>query len=99
MTAARQELLVWLREYGPGAGHSLLEFAVVSGDPELSAGIYTLDSTGFQRITERAAGSAESWDGKKFWSQFDSWWRAWKARQKGEKPPLTDLYAAANRTP
>jgi hypothetical protein len=99
VTAARRALLVWLREFGPGAGHSLLEFAVESGDPQLSAGIYAMDSSRYRPAAGRAAGSVESWDGSTFWSQFDSWWRAWKARQKGEKPPLTDLYATANRAP
>ena len=96
---ARRSLQLWLREYGPGAGHSLLEFAAESGDPALRAGIYALDSTGYRQTSDRAAGSVESWDGKKFWNQFDSWQRAWRARDKNQKVPLTDLYAAANRLP
>jgi hypothetical protein len=95
--AARHSLLAWLREYGPGATHSLLEFAVESGDPKLSAGIYALDSTGYRQTSDGSAESVESWDGRKFWSQFDSWERAWKAGEKDQKAPLTDLYAAANR--
>jgi hypothetical protein len=97
LTGARRSLLLWLREYGPGAGHSLLEFAAESGDQTLSAGIYALDSTGYRQAPDRAAGPVESWDGKQFWSQFDSWRRAWRAREKDQKAPLTDLYAAANR--
>jgi hypothetical protein len=52
---------------------------------------------GYRQTSDASAESVESWDGRKFWSQFDSWERAWKAGEKDQKAPLTDLYAAANR--
>jgi hypothetical protein len=98
VAAARLSLMRWLRQFGPGPGAGLLDFAADCGDPELSAAIYALDSEGYRQISGDQAAADESWDGQRFWSQFQSWHRGWRERQKGQKPPLTDLYAAANRT-
>jgi hypothetical protein len=97
VSVARRSLLAWLREFGPAASGSLLDFAAQSGDAALRDGIYALDGEGFRRLSGRD--SAAGWDGGKFWKQFESWRRAWRAGEGERKPPLTDLYAPSNRAP
>jgi hypothetical protein len=102
VTAARLGLFAWLREFGPGAARgSILEFAARSGDPLLRDGIYELDSWGFSQkgSEDPARGAAGAWAGRAFWSQFENWRKSWRAQQREQKPPLTDLYARANRAP
>ena len=102
VAAARRSLFAWLREYGPDAADgSLLEFAVCSGDPVLRQGIYALDSEGFRDTGARdsAGPVGQTWSGREFWDQFEAWRRSWLARRREQEPPLTDLYAPANRAP
>jgi hypothetical protein len=98
--AARLGLRAWLREFGPDATRdSLLEFAAMSGDPSLRDGIYELDSRGFRQETaeQPLRSAAGVWAGRAFWSQFENWRTSWRAQELEQKPPLTDLYARANR--
>jgi hypothetical protein len=96
-SAARRNLLVWLRQFGPAADGSLLDFAAQCGDAALREGIYALDGEGFRRSSDRE--SAAGWEGGKFWNRFESWRRSWRAGAGERKPPLTDLYAPSNRAP
>ena len=93
---ARQTLQHWLRDFGPaGSNRSLLEFAAATGDPDIRNDIYALDSEGFQSAD--GAENGQGWNGSAFWSRFEAWRTAQAARgRKG--PPLTDLYAEANRS-
>lgn len=90
---ARRALQHWLRVF-EGNG-SLLEFAVSSGDPAIREGIYALDGDGFRSGADSGMGA--SWDGKKFWDQFERWHLGQSAAQRKNAPPLTDLYAKENR--
>ena len=102
VTAARLSLLAWLRDFGPDTARgSLLEFATRSGDPSLRDGIYELDSRGFRQdaAEDPAPGAAGAWAGRVFWGLFENWRKSWRAQEREEKPPLTDLYARANRAP
>ena len=94
---ARLALLHWLRDFGPAeAGNSLLGFAAVSGDDELRDAVQALDAEGYR--PGEAAGAGTGWDGKSFWSRFESWRKNRAARGRG-RAPLTDLYAPENRRP
>jgi len=96
--AARRSLLAWLRAFGPAGAGSLLGFAASCGDPSLKQAIYALDAEGFKpgagQDREHLSGS---WEGRVFWDRFESWWRSWQAREREQRPALTDLYAPANR--
>jgi hypothetical protein len=91
--AARNALQSWLRDFGPrGPGQpslSLLEFAAQCGDAELHEALLSLDAAGFRQ------GRAD-WDGSALWPVFEVWRKARRGLQ-APSPPLTDLYAPANR--
>jgi hypothetical protein len=96
--AARLGLLAWLRQFGPDtARSSLLEFAARCGDPSLRDGIYELDSRGFRQGVAEEPVRGEAWAGRALWGQFENWRKSWLAQERLHKPPLTDLYARANR--
>jgi hypothetical protein len=90
---ARQALANWLAQFGPDSSSSgsLLEFAAGLEDKSLRANVCAMESDGF-RPDQQA-----SWDNKQFWKQFEAWRKSWKASMAAEKPPITDLYAKANR--
>jgi hypothetical protein len=90
---ARQALANWLAQFGPDSSSSgsLLEFAAGLEDKSLRANVCAMESDGF-RPDQQA-----SWDNKQFWKQFEAWRKSWKASIAAEKPPITDLYAKANR--
>jgi hypothetical protein len=90
---ARQALANWLAQFGPDSSSSgsLLEFAAGLEDKSLRANVCAMESDGF-RPDQQA-----SWDNKQFWKQFEAWRKSWKASTAAEKPPITDLYAKANR--
>lgn len=90
---ARQALTHWLSHFGPSSGSygSLLEFAAGIEDSSLRANICAIDSDGFRPDQEL------SWDAKQFWKQFETWRKSWKTSMAAESPPVTDLYAKANR--
>ena len=90
---ARQALANWLSRFGPqsSASGSLLEFAASLADTSLRGNVYAMDSDGF-RPDQNVI-----WDSRQFWKQFETWRKAWKASMAAEKPPITDLYAEANR--
>jgi hypothetical protein len=90
---ARQALANWLAQFGPDSSSSgsLLEFAADLEDKSLHDNVCAMDSDGF-RPDQQA-----SWDSKQFWKQFDAWRKTWTAAMVAEKPPITDLYAKANR--
>ena len=93
----RRALQHWLREFGPLEGNgSLLEFAGGIDEPEIRDSVYALDSDGFRPDTGQD--SQTEWNGGVFWKQFESWRKNWLLVQKGNRPPLTDLYAAENRS-
>jgi hypothetical protein len=93
----RRALQHWLREFGPLEGNgSLLEFAAGIEEPGIRDSVYALDSDGFRPDT--GTDSPTGWNGGIFWKQFESWRKNWRLVQKGNRPPLTDLYAAENRT-
>jgi len=94
---ARRALQHWLREYGPLRGNgSLLEFAAATGYPEIRDSIYIMDGSGFRPGS--GAGPIENWDGWAFWKNFEDWRRSYLAEASQHKPPVTDLYAAENRS-
>jgi len=93
---ARLALQHWLREFGPlGGNGSLLEFAASSGDGAIRESVYAMDSDGFRPDSESAA--ADAWSGNAFWKQFETWRKKRLAEGRDDRPPLTDLYAKANR--
>jgi hypothetical protein len=90
---ARQALANWLAHFGPDSASSgsLLEFAAGLQDQSLCANVRAMDSDGY-RPDQQA-----NWNGKQFWKQFEAWRKSWKASTAAQKPPITDLYAKANR--
>ena len=91
--ATRLALLNWLRAFGPGdAEGSLLSFASSVSDPGLRSAVEALDAAGFR---PHANGD---WQAKDFWKQFESWRKDWRSSAASQEPPLSDLYAPANRS-
>jgi hypothetical protein len=90
---ARQALANWLAHFGPDSDSSgsLLEFAAGLQDESLCANVRAMDSDGY-RPDQQA-----NWNSKQFWKQFEAWRKSWRAAMAAEKPPVTDLYAKANR--
>jgi hypothetical protein len=90
---ARHALASWLSRFGPesSANGSLLEFAAGLKDSSLRDNVYAMDSDGFR------PDQGDDWNSRQFWKQFETWRKAWKASMAAEKPPITDLYARANR--
>jgi hypothetical protein len=90
---ARRALANWLSRFGPesSASGSLLEFAAGLTDSSLRDNVYAMDSDGFR------PDQGADWNSRQFWKQFETWRKAWKASMAAEKPPITDLYARANR--
>jgi hypothetical protein len=100
LAGVRRDLSSWLREFGPAtAGGSLLDFAAREADAALSESIYALDSQGFRdgATQDRAMPGLSAWSGREFWERFENWRRAWRAKERQERPALTDLYAPENR--
>jgi len=96
--AARRSLLAWLRAFGPAGASSLLGFAASCGDPSLKQAIYALDADGFRPgAGQDSEQRSKSWEGRVFWDRFEGWRRSWLAREREQRPALTDLYAPANR--
>ena len=94
---ARRALQHWLRGYGPDRGNSsLLEFAAATGDTEIRESIYMLDGSGYRPDSENDPATA--WDGRAFWKNFEDWRHSYLAQARRHKPPVTDLYAAENRS-
>jgi len=84
---ARQTFGQWVRRYGPpGAYGSLMEFAAVAGDDELSLAIHALDEGAFRDS------DAPAWEGRLLWERFSAWL---KSRGRGAAEPAVepDLYA------
>jgi hypothetical protein len=93
----RRALQHWLREFGPDEGNgSLFEFADGIEDRAIRDSIYALDSDGFRPGSEQD--SEMVWNGKAFWKQFEGWRKNRLLTERGNRPPLTDLYATENRT-
>jgi hypothetical protein len=90
---ARRALASWLSRFGPesSANGSLLEFAAGLKDSSLRDNVYAMDSDGFR------PDQGADWNSRQFWKQFETWRKAWEASMAAEKPPITDLYARANR--
>jgi hypothetical protein len=93
---ARRALQGWLREFGPADSDSLMEFARSLDDIALGDSVIALDSDGYRPDSENDPVSL--WNGKSFWSQFESWLNAQKSLRRQHKPPITDLYATENRS-
>jgi hypothetical protein len=89
---ARRYLQAWLQRFGPLHSASLLDFAAWLDDEALAASIRALDADGFRPQAEAA------WDGRQMWRQFEGWRQGWLAARREHRPPLTDLYAPANRS-
>jgi hypothetical protein len=88
---SRRALQTWLRESGYGGNGSLFDFAAELGDEALRDGIYSMDSDGYRQDSEN------TWNGKAFWTNFETWRAGRLAKFREQKPPLTDLYARENR--
>ena len=88
---ARRALQAWLRDFGPTATPSLLEFAAAHAGSELADRLYALDARGYR------PGGADGWDGKATLAAFEAWRRNWRNTEAAEQPSPTDLYAPANR--
>jgi len=90
---ARQALANWLAHFGPDSASSgsLLEFAAGLQDESLCANVRAMDSDGY-RPDQQA-----NWNSKQFWKLFEAWRKSWKASMAAQRPPVTDLYAKANR--
>ncbi|MDT8321461.1 MAG: hypothetical protein RQ826_13130, partial [Xanthomonadales bacterium] len=90
--ATRLALLNWLRAFGPvDAECSLLTFASSVSDQGLRSAVEALDAAGFRPDT------SGDWQGKDFWRRFECWRKDWRSRAGSQEPPLSDLYAPANR--
>jgi hypothetical protein len=93
---SRRVLQAWLKAHGPiGGGGSLIEFAAGVGNDTVRESVYELDAKGFRQEPESESGNG--WNGSAFWKQFDAWRREWNIAGRGQRPPLTDLYAPENR--
>ncbi len=88
---ARRAFQGWLREFGPCGDSSLFAFASGLGDGPLKHSVQAMDSDGYRQDTE------VSWQGKAFWSQFDSWRKNQRISEQINRPAVTDLYAPENR--
>jgi len=92
--AARQSLRAWLRRYAPladDACSSLVDFSRACGSANLARAVRNLDAAGFSPEGRRG------WDGKALYSAWKDWRREFGSDKAGSEPPITDLYAKANR--
>lgn len=91
--AARRALRGWLKRFAPvsaAARSSLVDFARECGSDSLAAAVRELNAAGF------SPEGVETWDGRALYRA----WREWRKGDAGsgaEQPPITDLYAPANR--
>lgn len=91
--AARKALRGWLGRFAPvgaAARSSLVDFARECGSDSLAGAVRELDAAGF------SPEGSEGWDGRKLYHAWREWRRA-NANSGTQEPPITDLYAPANR--
>lgn len=91
--AARKALRGWLRRFAPvaaAARSSLVDFARECGSDSLAGAVRELDAAGF------SPDGSKGWDGSKLYRAWREWRRG-EANSGTEEPPITDLYAPANR--
>jgi hypothetical protein len=91
LAEARVALGNWLKAYGTLGNRSILEFAALLEDEALKESLREMDSAGFRPQ------QAGSWEGREFWSAFDTWRRSTGRLRSSGQVPLTDLYARENR--